>query len=349
MKYIKGELAGKTLSDFNQFDNTLKTFEERLKYVETVLGNDDTLDAYFVEYFTEYFQGFLSKSGFKADEDGVCVLLERFGTYLIKSQDVESNRKVKYRFWVDEREYNDYKDSEMTISSTVDANGKEGEAQVEIVDLFFDPKKKNQKIVGDVVVEPKDIASIEEVNALQKAIERLSSEKGRKHIREYCLSLLESGTITDQADKKRLEYIAKNTERYLTSLVKDLKANQLAIKIAVTKPLEFSSVLKDEGCDIDYSNVMDLDNKKALVIMLESLSRRCLMSDEFELVLWDLYEFLYSGKIKLAKREKQVIDLLSEGYKQKEIAETLGINKRTVSDTLSRIANKLSNCQDFFI
>ena len=118
MKQFKGTIADKKLSDFNQYDNKITKYEDRVKFVKEHLYTGESIHEFFSVYFSEYYDVSPSQDGYLAEEDAVCKLIEILGTYILSANDVESNRKIKYRFWKSEREYRDYKDPNNVNSLT---------------------------------------------------------------------------------------------------------------------------------------------------------------------------------------------------------------------------------------
>lgn len=334
MKQFKGTIADKKLSDFNQYDNKITKHKERIEYVEGFLYEEGFVHEFFATYFNNYYGVSPSQDGYLAEEDAVCKLLDILGTYILGANDVESNRKIEYRFWKSEREYRDYKDSNNVSASTSD----EGGNNIEVIDMFVDKKNdKNQKIVRGTTVNRKDIKEIPEIRQLEDAIDFLKSPKGLKSIKEHTQNLLEGGAINIE-ETDRLKYIAKNTERYISAYTKTLRDNQVAIKEVIKRPIKFSNVLKDEGAPnkLDAIDFMEENDIKALIPFL---GQEDLMSD-IGIIIYDLSKLL--EQTKLSPREKSVVSMYKEGLKQIEIAEELGINKSSVRKMEYRIATKAS-------
>jgi hypothetical protein len=348
LKQFKGAIGGKKLSDFSldKLEN-VETLNKRMEMVDGLIFEDGHLHDFFATYFSEYHDVSPSQAGHLAEETSVCKMLEIVGTYLLSAKDVESERKIEYKFWKSERDYKKSMESSSVNTSSLQKNVVDD--RVEVIDMFVDKKNdKNQKIVRDVAVSKKDIKEIEEIGNLERAIEYIKSPKGLKDVQQFVIRQLEMGTGTEE-DRARLKYIANNTERYLKLYTKSLKENQLLIKKAIKKPLEFKSVMKDEGADRDFGEIINLDNLKEIQILLEALSNRDLMGNDFQLVLWDLHAFLYSGKISLTARQQEIINLLSDGWKQTEIADSLGMKKGNVSREIAKVSIKIKDNDEYCI
>jgi DNA-binding CsgD family transcriptional regulator len=332
VKQFKGTIANKKLSDFNQYDNSLTKYDDRANFVESFLYEDGFVHDFFAVYFRDYYTVSPSQDGFLAEEDAVCKLIDILGTYLLSANDVQSNRKIEYKFWKSEREYRDYKDSNNVSAITTDENGRE----VEVVDMFVDKKSKNQKIVRPISINSKDLKNISEIRALEDAIDYMKSPKGTKAMKEKALELLEAGVGTND-DQDRLKYIAKNTERYIARYVKSLREDQILIKKAITRPLDFKAVLKGEGVPhkLDALDFMEVND---VTVLLPYLYQEDIMT-ELGTIVYDLNVLI--NNTKLSSREQEIVGMLRNEYKQIEIAEALDIRKQNVKTYMKRIAEKV--------
>lgn len=332
MRYFRGTIADKKLSDFNKYDNSLERYEDRKNFVNSFLYDGESVHDFFSVYFSEYYAVSPNQKGFLAEDDSVCKLLEILGTYILNANDVESNRKIKYKFWKSEREYRDYKESKNISMTTVS----EDNDVIEVIDMFIDKKNdKNQKIVKGAEVLKKDINEIEEIKLIQGAIDYLKSPNGMKSIREFAVNLIESDNCNEE-EKEKLKYIANNTKRYIDKYTKELKENQLAIKESIKRPIVFRNALKDEGAPnkLDAFDFMEDNDIKSL---LPYLSHNDLMTD-FGIIVYDLIKLLEESN--LSPRELDIVRMYKEGMRQSEIADELGINKSTVRKMEYRISKK---------
>lgn len=334
MKYFKGKIADKKISDFNQYDNTLTKFKDRIAFVEGNMYEEGFVHEFFSTYFSQYYTVSPSQDGYLAEEDSVCKLLEILGTYILSANDVESNRKIEYKFWKSEREYNDYKDSSNVGIIGTDEEGRE----VEVIDMFVDKKNdKNQKIVKSISVSKQDLKDIFELRQLQDAIDYMKSPKGVKDMKNHVQKLLDSDCGSEE-EREKLKYISKNTERYIAKYAKSLSDNQVLIKKAIKRPIEFKNLLKDEGVPhkLDALDFMESNDVEAL---LPFISQEDLMTD-IGVMVFDLLKLITVTK--LSNRELEIIKMLKNGYKQIEIAEELGIKKQNVKTYMKRISEKVS-------
>lgn len=188
MKYFSSEIEGKKISDFQQFDASLTKFEDRLNLVNTMINNEDgELQEFFSTYFGNYYDVSPTQNGWMAEQDAVCKAVEGLGTYILNSKDIDSNRKVKYRFWKSEREFKQYKESENVNTSTLEAGMEEG---VEVIDMFFSNDEKNHKLVTDQKLYAKDIKDVKEIRILEDAIDKAKTELFVKSIEKHIDELL---------------------------------------------------------------------------------------------------------------------------------------------------------------
>ncbi|MEX3625204.1 helix-turn-helix transcriptional regulator [Viridibacillus arvi] len=335
MKYFSSAINGKAISDFQQYDASLTKFEERLNLVENMINNEDgSLHDFFAIYFGEYYDAMPSQNGWLSEEDAVCKTIEGLGTYLLNSKDIGSHRKLKYRFWKSEREFKQYKESENVNTSTLEAGLEEG---VEVIDMFYSNDDKNYKLATDNKLYAKDIKEIVEIGALQKAIEIARTEGFVKSIEKRIDAILP--IIEDKKIEARLKKIRGNVQNYVTHWIRDMKDNQVAIKVAVKRPIVFRNVLKDEGVanKLDDALMSDEAVNKTLLAMVGE--EEDLMSD-IGIMIYDFNCLL--NRMELSDREQIVVNAFREGYKQKELADLLGLDRRTISDTISRISKKVA-------
>lgn len=339
MRYFNGEIANKKLVDFNKYDNKITKVVDRISFVEDVLYEEGNLHEFFSTYFSEYYRVSPRQDDYLGEGDSVCKLLDILGTYILGANDIESHRKIEYRFWKNEREYRDYKDSE-NVSSSMTTNDDDCKKDVEIVDMFVNPKSdKNQKIVKSTSINKRDIKEIAEIAELEKVINNLNSSAGQKAIKERCRAVIEGGYNIEEKELARLTQIEKNTDRFVAKYIANLRENQIAIKEAIRKPFEFKNTMEIKADDkLDIAHFSDITVNKRLLPMVAKDDD--LMS-ELGLLVYD-FKVLVNKIPNFTEREKEIIGLFKEGIKQKDMSKELGIDRRTVSDIVGRIANKIA-------
>lgn len=333
MKYFSSEIKGKRIGDFQQFDASLTKFNDRLDLVNNMINDEEgELHDFFATYFGEYYNASPSQNGWMAEQDAVCKAVEGLGTYLLNSKDIDSNRKIKYRFWRSEKEFKQYKESENVNTSTLEAGMEDG---VSVIDMFYSPDEKNHKLENGDKLYAKDIRDIKEVRVLQDAIEQAKQESFVKSVEKKIDAILP--IIEDEKIASRLKRIRGNVQNYVGQWISDMRENQLAIKVAVKRPIRFKNPLKDEGAP-DKLEDFDFMEKVEVEALLPSLSATDLMT-EIGTLAHDLNALL--DKTKLSNREQEIIGFLRDGYTTNDIEKELGIRKQNMKTYLSRIAEKV--------
>ncbi|PGA25327.1 MULTISPECIES: helix-turn-helix transcriptional regulator [Bacillus cereus group] len=334
MKYFSGSIAGKKLVDFQQYEASIEKLEERKGLVgELILDENGNVHSFFSTYFNEYYGVSPTQKDWMAEQDAVCRTLEMLGTYILNAKDIESNRKVKYRFWRSEREFKSYKESQNVVASVFESGGNEG-SDFEVFDMFYSNDDKNYKKSKDTQVYSKDIKEIVEIGRLQDMVERASSDSFIKMVENKIDASL--SILMEEDEKARLIKIRKNVKNYVSRWVREMKDNQIAIKKAIKRPIDFKNVLKDEGAP-NKLDTIDFMEEGDIKTLLPYLSREDLMSD-IGIIVYDLNKLI--DRTKLSVREREVVNLYREGLKQTEVADELKINKASVRKMEYRISEK---------
>lgn len=327
MKYFGATIGGKKLSDFNKFDSGIKTFDERVSFIEEHLMDENgNLHEFIETYFDEYYDSSPKQSGFLSEEDSVCKMLDINGTFLLSANDVQSNRKIEYKFWRSEKEFKDYKESQNT--ATVDDN-------TEVINMFVDKKAKNGKIVRDIFVNAKDKKNIPEIAALEKAIKILEIPDTIRKMKEKAIQLSTIEWLNDN-EKNKLRYIHKDTENYIKRYISELREEQLEIKRVLTVPLNFSNALRDSGVPnkLDIIDLLDKDHVKSLLDLMS-------FADDYSdagMILSTMVDILSS--ISLTKREKETVELFIAGYDRKDAMNKMELKRNNMNNMMNRIAQK---------
>ncbi|MGD2352062.1 hypothetical protein ACP8H2_09945 [Bacillus subtilis] len=332
MKYFSSEIKGKTISDFQKYDASLTKHEDRLKLITEMISDEDgLLHEFFVTYFKEYYSSSPSQTGWMAEQDAVCKTIEGLGTYLLNAKDIQSNRKIKYKFWKSEREFKQYKESKNVNTSTLESGLDDS---VDVIDMFYSPDDKNYKLVTDQRLFAKDIKEIKEIAILQDAIESARQDSFIKAIEKRIDEILPMAE--DAKDKARLTKIRSNVESYVRIWIREMKDNQIVIKESIKRPIRFKNPLKDEGAENKLDQV-DFFDKNVVKVLIELVGREDITSD-VGLTVHAFNQVL--NNVKLYKREQDIIDLFKEGCSRKDVVEELGITRSNLNNTLNRIADK---------
>ena len=339
MNYFKGVLGGKRVADFANYDNTVGNYDKRLEFVEENIMSEGHAHQFFQEYFDNYYNA----SQDTAEYNVVCKLLDNMGTYLLSSDNIESNRKIKYRFWRSQREFNQYKEStnELTLNSKAEGSSDDG-SDVEYIDMFVDKKnEKNDYKMPPVQIKASDIKNVSHIKELEGAIELLKSDGMVKKVQKYIEEALEN--VRDEDEESILKSIYKNVDRYLKVYAKELRDNQLLIKNAIDKPVILRNPSQAVNIERDWTSIIDFKDKKMTKnILKECLDMRDVAGSDAEVMMNDLYEYLLSDGLKLSEGEKTVVRCLGKGMSQTLIAERTGRKKQNITTTLNSICDKLA-------
>lgn len=154
------------LKKLKSFDNKKKKYEDRKKHVEDVLDSVE-LDEILAQAVCgdDYTLGKIEKS------------LEDLGTYLLKSSDIESERKIKNSFYRDEIRYREYAIGKNTTS--VDFEARE---DLHIIHDYEDVELSEDYIFS--LFDPEKITAKEKRNVLKIGVKELSLIKNKYLIDE---------------------------------------------------------------------------------------------------------------------------------------------------------------------
>lgn len=336
MKYFGGEINGMKLSDFNLSDlSTLDKYEERLQMLANVL--DKNGEEFLNGYFSNYYNVSPNMDDELASEDAVCGMLDIFGTYLLSAKDIESERKVEYKFWKSMRDFRKSDEYKKQLNESSMSNGEEGDSRNEVIDMFVDKKSKNYKKPKDMKIVAKDLKN-PHINQLDLAIKYVKSEIGAKNIKKHLLDSLE--VVGNERERAIINRVLSSYDNYMKKYVASMREDQIIIKKAESKPIQFDNCLSDSGFPTDWEKV-DIENRKVFVILLESLSQRDIMDEDgIGIVAYDLFYHLMN-KMSLSEREREIVKFFGNGMEQKKIADYLGITKSTMQVYINRVHVKL--------
>ena len=154
------------LKKLKSFDNKKKKYEDRKKHVEDVLDSVE-LDEILAQAVCgdDYTLGKIEKS------------LEDLGTYLLKSSDIESERKIKNSFYRDEIRYREYAIGKNTAS--VDFENRE---DLHTIHDYEDVELSEDYIFN--LFDPEKITAKEKRNVLKIGVKELSLIKNKYLIDE---------------------------------------------------------------------------------------------------------------------------------------------------------------------
>ena len=205
------------LKKLKSFDNTKKKYEDRKKHVEDVLDSVE-LDEILAQAVCgdDYTLGKIEKS------------LEDLGTYLLKSSDIESERKIKNSFYRDETRYREYAIGKNTAS--VDFENREDlhvihdyedvELSEDYIFSLFDPEKITEKEKRNVLkIGVKELPNIKNKYLIDE-IENLFDEQIDKTQSGRDLLIINYATkgLTDMEISKKIS-LPKSTTTYVLSKI----------------------------------------------------------------------------------------------------------------------------------
>ncbi|WP_186318608.1 hypothetical protein, partial [Bacillus pumilus] len=265
-----------------------------------------------------YYDASPSQQGWLAEQDVVCKTVEGLGTYLLNSKDINSNRKVKYRFWKSEKEFKKYKESQNVNTSTLETGLDEG---VEVIDLFYSNDEKNYMLENNQKLFAKDIKDIKEIRLLQDGIDRIKEDGFIERVESVIDEMLP--IIKDEKDLSRLKYIRKNVKNYVGQWSTNMVDNQILIKEAIKSPIRFKNPSKGEGVANKLDEVLFSDEEvnKKLITMIGR--EEDLMSD-IGVILYDFNQLL--DRANLTTRQKEIVSLFRQGYSKRELPNALNVN-----------------------
>ncbi|WP_151035820.1 hypothetical protein [Bacillus wiedmannii] len=335
MKYFGSSIADKKLSDFQKYDSSITQYEDRLELVVGMLnGEDGNLHEFLTTYFAEYYDASPTQKGWMAEQDAVCRTLELLGTYLLNAKDIESNRKVVYRFWRSQREFKDYKESQNVNFTTLETGLEEG---VEVIDMFYSPDDTNYRADDSQKLYAKDIKDIKEIAQLQDGIDIMKQDFYRKKVSIKIEKMLEMDM--DEKDKATLKRIYGNVDNYMNKWISDLSDNQVLIKEAIKKPIRFKGV-KGGGQGRSVTNSIELDDERVARTLVQFYEKAEPTSDvgvlieELDKVLADIDT--------LEEEELTVINLFKQGCSREYVVKKLDMKQYNMTRMLKRIGKKIS-------
>ncbi len=334
MKYFNSSIGDKKLSDFQKYDASITKYEDRMELVIGMLNDEDgNLHEFMTTYFAEYYDASPTQKGWMAEQDAVCKTLELLGTYLLNAKDIESNRKVVYRFWKSQREFKNYKESQNVNMSTLQSGVEDG---VEVIDMFYSPNDKNYRLDDSQRLYAKDIREIKEIAKLQDGIDIMKQESYRKRVVERIDKILP--TIEDKDDLEALKRIRRNVDIYVDRWVSDMSDNQILIKEAIKRPIRFRNTSSSQGRDI--TNSIELDDEKVVGALIAHYEKVDMTSD-IGLLVEELDKVIAEINT-LDDNELLVIDYFKKGYSRESIVKLLGIEQYQMTRLLRRVSKKVS-------
>lgn len=333
MRQFNSAIGDKKIADFKKFDSTIESFYDRMSAVNgMIMVEEGELHEFFTTYFDSYYISSPSQNGYLAEQDAVCKTLESLGTYLLNSKDIQSNRKVVYRFWKSQREFKQYKESHNINLSTLESGMEEG---VDVVDLMFNPRDQNFRLDDSQRLYARDLKEIQEIAHLQDGIDMVKKESYKKQVEDYIDRVLPS--IEDEQDRDALKRIRRNVGSYLAKWSSEMSDNQILIKEAIKRPIRFKNAGSSKGKQ--YINTIELDDEdvvKALIANYEDID----LTSDIGLLVEELNEILEEITT-LKPIDREVINYFKGGYSRKDIVSELNIEQYAMTRILNRIGKRI--------
>ena len=304
-KYFTEVLDGTTLDEIGKkIDYKRSKLEERKELVENIV--EDT--SFFQDYFDEYYNPSPTNSEVLSEQDSVCLMLERLGSYLLASDEVKEERninKIEYKFITSKSYFDKKLNKEAHYDEITDNN---------ILDIMLFVRKesnylkcKQQKINSDDYKQG-DMGEI--LSQYQKYIDIVNKENEL--------------TKNSKRDKK--------TARLVSSVNYDM----LDVKNSYKGTIDFKNITKNVGekyvGDIDYNNIKIIDT----VLKLGQASNE--INDIYAIIL-DIDIAL--KKLHLTELEEEIIRLYRLGATKQSIATDLKISRPYVFQKINFIEKKL--------
>ena len=304
-KYFTEVLDGTTLDEIGKkIDYKRSKLEERKELVENIV--EDT--SFFQDYFDEYYNPSPTNSEVLSEQDSVCLMLERLGSYLLASDEVKEERninKIEYKFITSKSYFDKKLNKEAHYDEITDNN---------ILDIMLFVRKesnylkcKQQKINSDDYKQG-DMGEI--LSQYQKYIDIVNKENEL--------------TKNSKRDKK--------TARLVSSVNYDM----LDVKNSYKGTIDFKNITKNVGekyvGDIDYNNIKIIDT----VLKLGQASGEI---NDIHAIILDIDMAL--EKLHLSDLEKEIIRLYRLGATKQSIATDLGISRPYVFQKITFIEKKL--------
>ena len=304
-KYFTEVLDGITLDEISKKINYKKSkLEERKEVVKDILNET----SFFEEYFDDYYNPCPNSTDVLSEQDSVCLMLERLGSYLLASDEVKEERsenKIQYKF-ITSKSYFDKKVNREAHYDEVSDNN--------ILDVMLFVRKeanylkcKQQKIRGcDYVDGEMGDVLLQYQNYIKLA------------------NLENKLTKSSRRDKR--------TAR----LVSGVNYDMLDVKNAYKGTIDFKNITKNVGeknlGDINYGDIKIIDT---ILKLGESTNE---INDIFVIML-DIDAAL--NKMHLTELEQKVIELYRLGLTKQAIADELGISRPYVFQKIAFVEKKL--------
>lgn len=319
--YFNSEINEKKINDFKALDYKLLTLEQRKKFVEELLKNDND---FFSEYFDNFYKVGVSTNDELSEKNVVCKTIESLGNYLLGSEEIREERKhsdTTYKFYVDETEFKLRTKKELPMTNLTH---KSENSEIETIDNVIHFLKQNKENF--------------------KKEKTLSIKKSDFEKDDYCAEILNEYNVLYKFLTEEIKNPNKivGKRQKLTKMKKEVMDDMLYTKehlegIFGQNP---RNLLTDSTCpnwdELDYTNV---EHMKKLLYVISDFHPE----NELSFYLMDLKKLFEEcvKRNKLSEKEIKVYKMLRRGYKNVEIAKKFGVDRYVITRIVNTLAKKL--------
>lgn len=328
--HFYGKIGGKSINDFLKFDYNLKSCQERIDFVNEVLGMYEVDN---VEFYDEYFDEVydqdrkygkinivIGKDKSQYTESNIANALEIIANYILAVD--EKEKSINYKIYTSEELFNKACKEYKLINSVAKANGgielmnNTGENIVEGFPLYQLPK--NFKKVKDLKIEKVDLEKYPPMKDYQNFYEYLKEESNR---------------LWTTKGLSREELIRRGK---IKKILPEIKKDMLEVKKQLQMPIIWKAPLKDSG-EADY-DMLDMFDKNVVKELLK-VKKQVDLQDDLSCILVDLENLI--NKVEFTDRQKEVLNMWKNGVCIDDIAKDLKVRQNTISKTLSRAVESI--------
>ena len=328
--HFYGKIGGKSINDFLKFDYNLKSCQERIDFVNEVLGMYEVDN---VEFYDEYFDEVydqdrkygkinivIGKDKSQYTESNIANALEIIANYILAVD--EKEKSINYKIYTSEELFNKACKEYKLINSVAKANGgielmnNTGENIVEGFPLYQLPK--NFKKVKDLKIEKVDLEKYPPMKDYQNFYEYLKEESNR---------------LWSTKGLSREELIRRGK---IKKILPEIKKDMLEVKKQLQMPIIWKAPLKDSG-EADY-DMLDMFDKNVVKELLR-VKKQVDLQDDLSCILVDLENLI--NKVEFTDRQKEVLNMWKNGVCIDDIAKDLKVRQNTISKTLSRAVESI--------
>lgn len=327
--YFSGKFRGYSVNDLHaKIDYSKGSIDERMKISEEIV---DT--GFFEDYFDETFNANYNKNTPLSEDNNVCKLLERIGTYILMSDEEIEERKKSDK----PHHPIGYLISKMNREASLESIATDGE----MADTIIHNIKTSDvsKIAANKTIHIKDLtgdnvsAIIDSVGLDDKdTIDLINSYT------KYYESLNESSSPKQQIDKIKMG-VRKDIEGLIENSLPKVEHNNLEFNSSNSYNVEPEDMTQKHNLlgVTFYNNRGSLEHQPGLLFYNKGMGLD--VNDELELLLHDLDKVVKESG--LTEREKKVLTFLRRGDSMSSVAKELDISTRTATRDKQRIVNKV--------